>query len=651
MFRYRSVSIVFILLMLVAYVFTQPVFRPSILKRLEYIAYDLRMQFSTSPEVNDPRVVVVDIDDDSMKRVERWPWSRDKFAQLIANLKLDYQVAEVGLDVMFVDQVCNGQANDQRLIDIFHQYPPVMALSLQTELKEGEPQSRSGEPGKGVDLQGIGGISPEHAWWGQALGYVGNLADFLGSESAVGHISPNRDLDGKVRRISPIFQWDGQFYDTLSMTVARQYFGASSLYWDNSLDNWLDSPKLRLGAPDSLMYMPVSIYGDVLIPYSAGNRFSAYRRVSAADILEKKYPLDALADKFVLIGTSATGQADTVATPLTTALPGVEVHAALLSALLGGILDQQQQFKIQPANEKWLQLGALVLLTALLWLAGRSGVWGMLVAAPLLLMIWSGFNYLLWSKFNLAIGFLPPALLILAVMTYSIVADLLEINARHQHVRKMFSYYLPAVVVQRLANDRTGTDWLKAERRDMTVLFADVYGFTSMAESLDPEAVADITYQLFSSLTEVIHRHGGTVDKYMGDAVMAFWGAPLPDQHHALNTVKAADAMQKAVRQLNETVFVEKKISIRLGVGINSGTMVVGNLGSSLRHTYTVMGSVVNTASAIQQLTRRYQRDILLGEETASRLPDSMSIDLGFTEIKKLTHKIKIFALNSSGME
>ncbi len=650
MFKH-SLIIVLIAVVLVVYTFTQPVDRPAILKRVESIAYDLRMQFSVSPEITDPRVVVVDIDDDSLERIERWPWSRDKFAQLIANLKVDYQVAEVGLDVMFVDQVCNGRANDQQLIAMFQQYSPVMALSFQTELKEGEKQSRSGETGKGVNLHGVESLSPEREWWGSALGYVGNLTDFLNPQSAIGHISPTRDQDGKVRRLSPIFQWEGQYYDTLSLAIARQYFLTGDLFWDETLDHWLDSPKLRLGAADSAMYMPVSLYGDVLIPYSAGRQFSAYRRVSAADILEKKYPLDDLMDKFILIGTSATGQADTVVTPLTTALPGVEVHAALLSALLGGILDQQQQFKIQPANEKWLQLGLLILLTLLLLVARRFGVWGMLLVAPVLLTIWTVSNYWLWATFNLAVEFLPAALLILSVMAYSVIADLLDINARHQHVRRMFGYYLPELVVQRLANDRTGTDWLKAERRDMTVLFADVYGFTNMAESLSPEIVADITYQLFSSLTEVIHRHGGTVDKYMGDAVMAFWGAPLPDEAHTLHAARAAHDMQEAVKQLNQTVFVARKISIRLGIGINTGTMVVGNLGSSLRHTYTVMGAVVNTASAIQQLTRRYPHDILLGEEAASRLPDSMSIDLGYTEIKKLSYKIRIFALNNSGME
>jgi adenylate cyclase len=648
LFNKRLLPVFLLVIMLAVYVMAQPAYRPSFLKRLEYIAYDLRMQFSTSPEVMDPRVVVVDIDDDSLKRVGRWPWSRDKFAQLVANLKMDYQVAEVGLDVLFVDQVCDSQANDQQLADVFRQYLPVMALSLQTELKEGETQSRSGEAGKGVNLQGVEGIPPGQAWWGNALGYVGNLADFLSPESAVGHISPTRDLDGKVRRISPIFQWNNQYYDTLSLAVARQNFFTTTLYWDGKLEHWLDSPKLRLGAADSKMYMPISRYGDVLVPYSAGRRLSAYRRISAADILEKQYPRGGLEGKFVLIGTSATGQADTVVTPLTTALPGVEVHAALLSALLGGVLDQQQQFKIQPANEPWLQLSLLLVVVVLLLWVRRFGVWGVLWAAPLLLGLWTVTNYLLWARFNFVLEFLPPALLIVGVMTYVVIVDLLEINARHQHVRRMFGYYLPAVVVQRLANDRTGTDWLKAERRDMTVLFADVYGFTHMAESLSPETVADITYQLFSSLTEVIHRHGGTVDKYMGDAVMAFWGAPLLDESHAMNAAKAALDMQKAVRQLNETVFVGQKICIRLGIGINTGTMVVGNLGSSLRHTYTVMGAAVNTASAVQQLTRRYEHDILLGEETASRLPGSMSIDLGFTEIKKLSHKIRIFALNDS---
>jgi adenylate cyclase len=212
----------------------------------------------------------------------------------------------------------------------------------------------------------------------------------------------------------------------------------------------------------------------------------------------------------------------------------------------------------------------------------------------------------------------------------------------------MFGYYLPEPVVQRLAIERQGSDWLKPERREMTILFADIQGFTAMAEMLPPEVVANITKQLFTNLTGVIHEHQGTVDKYMGDAVMAFWGAPLLDDQHALHAAKAALAMQAVVSQLNTAVFSQQNINIHLGIGINTGVVVVGNLGSEQRHAYTVMGGAVNAASAIQQLTRHYPYDILAGEETASQLPASIQVDLGSAETRKLPHKLRVFAITDA---
>jgi adenylate cyclase len=393
------------------------------------------------------------------------------------------------------------------------------------------------------------------------------------------------------------------------------------------------------------MYMPVNERGEVLIPYNHPGQTTAYQRISAIDVLNKSTPVDALSGRLVLVGSSATSVGDEVATPLAKSLPGVEVHATLLGALLASSeAGGQQQFKVQPSNEKWLQLVLLVVMSAGLLFARHFAVWGAVLAAPLLLGVWAVGNFLLWSRFNIAVEFLPPALLLVVLMAYLIITDLLDINARHQHVRKMFGYYLPEAVVQRLANDRTGTDWLKPERRDMTVLFADIHDFTGMAESLTPEEVAGITYELFSGLTDVIHQHNGTVDKYMGDAVMAFWGAPLPDSDHALHAVTAARAMQDAVVRMNKQVFSSKNITIRLGIGINTGAMVVGNLGSIQRHAYTVMGAAVNIASGIQQLTRKYPHDILVGEETAARLSGETA-HLDTVKIKRLQQDVKVFAV------
>jgi adenylate cyclase len=615
--------------------------RPAMLTHLEYLAYDWRMQLATTPLTTNPLIAVIDIDNESLDKVGRWPWPREKFAELVTNLKQQYQVMGVGLDVLFVDEACQGSQSDSALADALSENLPVMAVSFQ--IGKDERLLRSGELGKGVTLRWADGKPPATPWWGEAYGYVGNLGSFLSSHVTTGHISPYRDLDGKVRRLKPIYQWENAYYDTLALALMRQSQGANDITWDGQLAHWLDSPHLRIKDADGqvAVSIPISQSGEVLIPYSNDQTNSAYERISAHRILQRDPSLD-LWGKFVLIGSSATGQADVVSSPLRPGLPGVEVHAAMLAAML----DQNNtSFKVQPTHEPALQLVLLLVSLLILWLARWSGVWLVLLVGPVLLVVWLISNYLLWSQLNVAIEVLPPILLIVMVMAYLVIGDLLDINARHQHVRKMFGYYLPEPVVQRLANDRSGVDWLKAERKEMTVLFADIQGFTTMADTMSPEAVASVTWELFSGLTEVIHQHGGTVDKYMGDAVMAFWGAPLSDSAHALHAVQASQAMQMAVKRMNQAIFSEKNIQIRLGIGINTGSMLVGNLGSAQRHAYTVMGAAVNTASAIQQLTRAYDCDILIGEETSQRLPPEMIVDLGAVDTKKLLHKINIYAV------
>ncbi len=504
--------------------------------------------------------------------------------------------------------------------------------------------------GNGVVLQGVDKLPPTARYWGNGVDYSGNLARFVTPQTAIGHIIPVTDAaDAKVRRLLPVYRFGEQYFDTLSLSMWRQIMAADSLLLDTSLDSWLDSPKFRLmlGGEATPFTIPVNQRGEVLIPYHA-----QVESVSAADVLDKSLDADSLKGKFVLIGSSAKAQGDDlVATPIKSELPGVEIHAVMLGAMLAQMEGQAPRFKVQPTHEITLQVVLMSFSLMLLLLARRFGVRAMLLTGPLLLVSWAVGNYALWVGQNVALEFLPLAAFTLMLMLYLGISDLLEINIRHRHVRRMFGYYLPEPVVQRLAADYKGSDWLKPERRDMTIMFADVQGFTTMAESLPPEAVAEITWQLFTRLTDVIHQHQGTVDKYMGDAVMAFWGAPLPDSQHALHAAQAALAMQQAVRDLNETVFKAKEINIRLGIGINTGIVVVGNLGSERRHAYTVMGGAVNAASAIQQLTRNYPHDILTGEETASRLPESMRLDLGLVATRKLLHKIRIFAVKGEVVE
>lgn len=646
----RAFVIVFITLMVAVYVFTPSAFRPEVFNQFEYMAYDIRMLQASKPNVIDTQIVVVDIDEQTQSQEEfgRWPWPRDLTARLIETLGGYYQVSSIGLDVNFPYPVYNSQKEDQILADTFKRYHPIMAIKLIPHLNyvdnAGKQATRRiGVTGKGVDIKNDDSQPIDTRQLTIAGGYIGNRAEFLDESRIVGHIVPLDDSDAKKRRLHVVYQLDTNYFSTLSLAIWRDSLGGDGLFWDPHLDHWLDSAKWRItvGGQVTPFYVPVNQQGEVLIPYRVRPH-----TVSAGDILHKVIAPESLAGKIVLLGSSAEAQGDDlVATPLDARLPGVEIHAIMLSAMLAQA-NGEQLFKIQLQYEAWVQL-VLLLLTGLILLSARHlGSSGLLIVAPALLAIWTITNYICWASYNIALEYLPLTLLIVSVMVYGIIADLLDISARHQHVRKMFGYYLPEPVVQRLANDRSGTDWLKAERKDMTVLFADIQGFTTMADAMSPEAVAEITYQLFSGLTEVIHKYGGTVDKYMGDAVMAFWGAPLLDHDHALHAVQASVAMQMAIVRMNADLFSEKNVEIHVGIGINSGSMVVGNLGSEHRHAYTVMGATVNMASAIQQLTREYQCDILIGEATAQQLPSTMITDLGFAASKKLTHKIKVFAVN-----
>lgn len=651
--RHIIVSLV-LLLVVVVYVFTPQARTPEPLQWLEFLAYDMRMQYAVRSEaaqagiqgeIIEPRVVVVDIGESSQEKFGRWPWPRDLTAQLIETIAQTYQASWIGLDAHFPYHVHNGEVADQRLASVLQATDPVMALRLITtaDAEKGVKAMRIGEAGLGALVQAVDGSVPD-AQLGKAVGYIGNLPQFISDETIVGHITPIDDADSKKRRLDAVYRFDDRYFSTLSLALWRQSLGADGFVFDGHLHHWLDSPKwyLAYGGQPSPYYVPVNQNGEVLIPYRG-----RVETIPAADILEHRVPVSDVAGKFVLIGSSAEAQGDDlVATPLNPRLPGVEIHSAMLSAMLDQSMDNKQAFKIQPTNEPWLQVILLIVVTGVLLLARHFGVSIVLVVAPSLLLLWVVINYWLWAHWHLAIEVLPLVFLIVLIITYLVLSDLLDISARHEHVRKMFGFYLPKPVVERIANDKTGKDWLKPERRDMTVLFADMRGFTRMSEEMSPEAVANITFQLFTEMTDIIHHHGGTVDKYMGDAVMAFWGAPLEDVRHPLHAVQAAWAMQQALEAMNATHFNQQAKHIRLGIGINTGTMLVGNLGSERRHAYTVLGSEVNLASAIQQLTRESSYDILISEATAARLGGELCLDLGLLASKKFTHKVRVFTLN-----
>lgn len=594
---------------------------PRLLSRLELLAYDWRMTSFPSEMDVDMRIVIVDIDERSLAQEGQWPWPRQRLAQLLDILKTEYQVGAIGLDILFPETAMQPAA-DRTFSNSLQRNQAITAQLFQLE--------QSSRP------LNVGKLSPgaqqlSHQLIPTTLGFIGNNST-LASNNKAGHISIDVDEDGKIRRLPPLIEWSGSVYTSLPLTLIRQLFGIDSLN--------LKTPGNLLAAAGTVstppFKLPVDQQGRMLIPFtgSAGQ----YLYIPAADVLDRSVEPELLQDTIVLIGSSATGLYDLISTPWSKHYPGVEVHASIISALL----DDRLITEPEAAN---LLISILCCLLCALVLTGYAKL--SITASTLLPLLlaagWVSINYSCWHLLQFALPITLPLILLLMLALVNTPALALQATRQRQQIYRHFQDYVPRTVVEQLVrhNDQQG---IQPERRELTVLFMDVRGFTSIAEQLSPSQLSELMNQVLSPVTRIIHEQGGTIDKYMGDAVMAFWGAPLEQPDHALRAVKAALEIRSAIRQLNSSLLANDFPAIRVGIGINSGNMTVGNMGSDFRVSYTVIGDAVNIAARLEGLTKKYPTDILIGSSTAAAIGSEIPCEhLGQSSVKGRKKEIDIY--------
>lgn len=317
-----------------------------------------------------------------------------------------------------------------------------------------------------------------------------------------------------------------------------------------------------------------------------------------------------LQDKMVLVGTTVPSLADLRATPAAPIFPGVEVHASLLSGLLDGHIPWQPEWALA------YELALLTLTAALLGLAlPRLRAIGAVSLTLGIAAAHVALNFGLYGAYGwvlpLASLLLLTALVFAATTSWGYIVE----GRQRRFITKLFGAYVPPELVSQMARDPRPYD-MRAENRVLTVMFCDVRGFTGVSETLEPQALRELINLFFSRMTAIIRAHRGTLDKYIGDCIMAFWGAPLDDPHHARNAVWAAVSMAQAMEDLNREFERRGLPPIGLGIGLNTGLVCVGDMGSDIRRSYTVMGDAVNLASRIEGLTRQYDVSVLVGEAT-----------------------------------
>ena len=588
----------------------------------------------------------------------RWPWSRNKIALIVDSLFDHYKIDTLGFDVVFAEKdESSGYKNLQLMQQQYLKYDANFASALATikpKLDYDQIFADSLKNRKIVlgyyfqsngDTNHIGALPPAifskdsfedaHISAIDATGYGANLVTLQQSAHAAGHFNPEPDNDGISRKISMLIQYDNHYYEALSLAVARTYLGnavvEAKFATVGATRDYAGLEALKLAG----RRIPVDEHVATLIPFRGPQ--GSFQYVSASDVLNKKLPLASLRNKIVLLGTTAPGLMDLRSTPVQTNYPGVEMHANMISGILDNSIMQRPAFT-NGIEFLLLMLAGLLLtftLPSLNPLKASLVTLGVLVAVL-------GLNIASWQYINLvlpvAASLLMIGLIYLVNMSHGFFV---ESRGRHQ-LTGLFGQYVPPDLVKEMAKNPEAIN-LKGESREMTVLFSDIRGFTAISEGLDPQQLTQMMNEFLTPMTKIIHEHRGTIDKYMGDAIMAFWGAPLSDAQHAQHALNAALDMSAALTEINKKFASHGWPAIKMGFGLNTGNMVVGNMGSSFRMAYTVMGDSVNLGSRIEGLTKNYGVAIIVSEFVITQTVDITYRELDIVRVKGKDKPVAIY--------
>ena len=629
-------------------------FRP--LTQLEQWAYDARVRLFLS-ETRDSRLVIVDIDEKSLNAEGHWPWGRDKLALLLRQLFEKYQVRVVGFDVAFpeadpssglpiLESIATHELKDnagyqaflqrarasldydQLFADEIKKRPVVLGFLL------GANESKSGVlPKPAFDAKALADAEYRHY---SASGYSGNIPMLQASATAAGHLYPALDQDGVTRSVPMLMRVGDGFFESMSLALLRISLGNVPVNLETDTVDAGGQPQgwVRFIRVGDTVRIPLDYKMAALVPYRDRG---GYRYVPATDVLRGNIGADELKDKIVIVGTSAQGLVDVRATPVREDLPGVEVHANLIT----GALDNSIKFR----PPEVLAISVLTILLVGLPLAVLLPRLSALAATFVVAVVFSillGANLWAWQAKNFVLPIAGTLLMLVGLYVLNMVYGFFAETRSRRLITSLFGTYVPKEIVAEMAKN-PGHYSMSGKSRDMTVLFSDIRDFTSISESLTPERLKNLINTYFTEMTLSIQEKRGTVDKYIGDAIMAFWGAPVPDAEHAKHALECGLEMQKALRRL-DPVFVKKGWPVlHIGVGLNCGTMSVGDMGSAFRRSYTVMGDAVNLASRLESLTKEYGVGILVSENIVKAAPSFVYREVDKVRVKGKLEGIAIF--------
>jgi adenylate cyclase len=624
---------------------------PAPVQELRVRVFDLYQVLHPRVATQRP-VVIVDIDEKSLKSVGQWPWPRTRIADLIARLTQMGALA-IGFDAVFpeadrmspaiaadsfrnLDDATRAKlralpSNDEVLADALKHSHVVLGES---GLPFVAPQPQGTPPPVGIATLG----TDPRPFMFNFPGLLRNVPVLEQAASGRGLFTIHTERDGIVRRVPMVMLTQGAIMPSLTLEMLRVVSGTSTLLIR------ADEAGIQSVAVPGFV-IPTDRNGQLWIHFAPHDQA---RYVSAADVLDGKIPADRVRQRLVLIGTSAVGLLDSKTTPLDPVMPGVEVHAQVLESVLGKSVLSAPNYGIGAEL-----LAAVLLGVIIVWVAPILNPAWLLVFGAAIVALSVGTSWYLFVQDRLLIDFTYPLLSSLLVYLTLMFANYMSEQAQRRRIRSAFSQYLSPALVEQLAQSPEKLV-LGGEEREMTILFSDVRGFTTISESFkhDPQGLTHLMNSLLTPLTNAILDRKGTIDKYIGDAIVAFWNAPLDDPAHEINACEAALDMQERVKALNQVREQEAKakgtryIELKVGLGLNSGPCVVGNMGSDLRFDYSVLGDTVNLAARLESQTKSYALPILIGARTAQAVKDKFALlEVDFVTVKGKTEPEVIYTV------
>lgn len=642
---------------------------PDFLSLLELKTLDLRF-LSRGKIVTTGEVALVAIDEKSLDELGRWPWPRVRMAQLLDAL-VKYEAKVVGFDIVwaepdenselkslsalkqkmnelkltnrdlekYLSQAIQKADTDRTLADsLARSRRAVLGYFFHFFTKEDLPKEKKQLPKDLPPLSAYNWVK----YSSQAAAKVPlfeatyaevNIPVIAEAAEGAGYFNIFPDRDGTVRWIPLVIKYQDKHYCALSLAVLQKFLNNSPLVLRLAE---FGVEEIRLGD----LFIPTNEEGRMLINYRGPQK--TFPHYSATDVIHGRVPVNAFRGKIVLVGATAIGIYDIRVTPFDHVFPGLEIHANVIDTIL------KQQFLYRPNWVTLFDLLAIIVLGLILGiiLPKVKALWGALIGISLFFAFVLTSNQL-FQKQGIWVNQTYP--LFNLVLTYLMITGYRYMTEERERkkVRGAFQYYLNASVVEQMLKDPEKLK-LGGEKKDLTVLFSDIRGFTSISEHMTPERLVKFLNEYLTKMTDIVFKYDGLLDKYMGDAIMAIWGAPLDQSDHPLRACYTALEMVEELRLLQQRWATEGMPRMNIGIGINAGPMVVGNMGSERRFDYTVMGDSVNLGSRLEGLNKLYGTNIIISEMTYERVREEiLGRELALVRVKGKDQPVKIYELLS----